>query len=130
MAKMMVRRIGVLSAGKMSGILGLLLGLIIGLIYGLIFMMVGVVGLAGRNGPGAGIGIGLGLGFIILMPIVYGMMSFIFGMIYALIYNLAAGAVGGIELELEDMNAGYGAPPPPMQDWSQGQYNQGQQRPY
>ena len=47
--------------------------------------------------------------------------GFIIGLIYGAVYNLAAGVVGGIELELDSMDAGYAAPPPPQ--WNNaGQY--------
>ena len=37
----------------------------------------------------------------IAAPIMYGLMGFVMGAIGALIYNLIAGWVGGIEMELE-----------------------------
>ena len=118
MANMMVRRVGVLSLAKISGIAGAGLGLIIGVIYGLLFMVIGATALAGRNGPGAGFGIGFGLLMMIIVPVMYSVMAFIFGAIYALIYNVAAGFVGGIELELEPTDTGYSVPPPPQQNWA------------
>jgi len=39
----------------------------------------------------------LGLGFLILFPILYLVFGFIFTAIAALLYNLAAGWVGGVE---------------------------------
>jgi hypothetical protein len=42
-----------------------------------------------------------GVGAVFLLPIVYGIMGFLGGVITAVIYNLAAGAVGGLEVELE-----------------------------
>jgi hypothetical protein len=122
---MMIRRVGVLSSAKISGIVGAGLGLIIGVIYGLIFMAVGATALAGRNGPGAGFGIGLGLIIMIAVPVFYGFLSFIVGAVYAVIYNVAAGFVGGVELELEPLNTAYTTPPPPVQNWAQPPYGQG-----
>ena len=40
-------------------------------------------------------------GFGIFMPIVYGVMGFIFGILMAAIYNLIARWIGGIEVEVE-----------------------------
>ena len=43
-------------------------------------------------------GILFGIGSIITIPIFYGVMGFIFGMITAFIYNLVAGWIGGLEI--------------------------------
>ena len=45
----------------------------------------------------AGIIFGIGL----FMPVIYGVMGFIFGIISAAIYNLVALWIGGIEVEVE-----------------------------
>ena len=40
-------------------------------------------------------------GMGILMPVIYGVMGFIGGIIGAAVYNLVASWIGGIELEVE-----------------------------
>ena len=60
------------------------------------------VGGTGGMAAGGG-GIVFGLGFMIAVPIVYGLIGFVFGAIGALIYNLFAGMVGGIEIEVENI---------------------------
>ena len=40
-------------------------------------------------------------GMGILMPVIYGVMGFILGVIGAAVYNLVARWIGGIELEVE-----------------------------
>jgi hypothetical protein len=40
------------------------------------------------------------LGFVCLMPFLYGVMGFVGGAIIAGVYNLVAGKIGGIEIEL------------------------------
>jgi hypothetical protein len=40
-------------------------------------------------------------GMAILMPVIYGVMGFIGGVIGAAVYNLVARWIGGIELEVE-----------------------------
>lgn len=97
------------------------IGLIIGVIYGLIFMIFGaaITAMAPRGQDGALGGIStvvMGLVIMIAFPIFYGVLGFIGGAIGGLVYNLAAGVVGGIKLELEGTTAPY-APPPPQQ-WS------------
>ena len=41
------------------------------------------------------------LGFGIFMPVLYGVMGFIFGVLMAVVYNLVARWIGGIEVEVE-----------------------------
>ena len=50
------------------------------------------------NNPLAGL---FGIGFAVLCPVLYGVTGFIRGLIGALFYNLLAGWVGGLELEME-----------------------------
>lgn len=107
MAEMMVRSVGVFSIAKIEGFLMFIVGLFIGVIYGLIFMIFGATitaSIAERGGPqvlgGAGT-IVVGVLIMIGFPILYGLMGFIGGAIGGLIYNIAAGVVGGIKLELE-----------------------------
>lgn len=45
--------------------------------------------------------LGMGAGFLIMAPIMYGIMGFISGIIGACLYNLVAKWVGGIEVEVE-----------------------------
>jgi hypothetical protein len=42
-----------------------------------------------------------GVGAIVILPIVYGVMGAIFAAIGAFIYNIVAGWVGGIEIEVQ-----------------------------
>jgi hypothetical protein len=116
MAEMMVRRVGIFSVAKIEGLLMFVVGLFIGVIYGLIFIIFGaaiMASMAQRSGDQALAGVGPIVGGIIMMiaiPIFYGIMGFIGGAIGALIYNIAAGVVGGIRLELEGTTPQY-APP-------------------
>jgi hypothetical protein len=94
---MIVRRIAPGSAAKVGGVLYALLGLLIGALFSL-FAMVGG-GMAGSDMmPMMGM---FGAGAIIILPIVYGCLGFIFMFIGAVLYNLVAGWVGGISVDLE-----------------------------
>ena len=42
-----------------------------------------------------------GVGAVIFMPLFYGALGFITGIITAALYNLVAGWIGGVELQLE-----------------------------
>jgi hypothetical protein len=61
---------------------------------------------------------------MIVIPIFYGILGFIGGLISGLIYNAAAGFMGGIELEIEGDTAGFLNPPSPPQNWGNQQQPQ------
>lgn len=133
MAKMQIRRMGVFSCAKIYAIVMAAFGLIVGVLYGLFFMIVGGAMLAGggRDSGAAGAsGFVIGLIMMIAVPVFYGFLGFVMGAVGALVYNVAAGFVGGIELELENVDgSGYAAPPSP--NWGDQQpYTPGQQQQY
>ena len=97
---MILKQVGVLSAGKINGILSAAMGLIFGFFMS-IFSLIGMA--AGASGDGGTIfGALFGIGSIILFPLFYGIFGFIFGAIAALIYNAIAKFFGGLEIKLED----------------------------
>ena len=119
MAEMTIRRFNVFSVAKIQGFLGFGIGLLIGVVYGLVFMIFGaaISSLAPQGDSQAMGGVGaivIGLIIMIAVPIFYGILGFIGGAIGALVYNLAAGVVGGVKFELEGVAPAY-APPPPQQ---------------
>ena len=91
-----IKKVGVLSYAKIAGALGAVIGFIIGLILAL----VGTAMMAAfPNAPG-GLSLFVGVVAIIVVPIVYGIIGFIGGAIVAFLYNLVAGWIGGVEIEL------------------------------
>jgi hypothetical protein len=129
MANMVIKRFGVFSAAKIYAVVMAGLGLILGILYGLFFIIFGAAMMAGsgRNSGAAGAStLVIGLVMMVAIPIFYGIIGFIFGAIGALIYNIAAGIIGGLELELENADAGYTQPPPPQ--YGANQYQPGQQQ--
>ncbi len=94
-----IKKIDVMSAAKVEGLIGAVIGLVLGVIFAL-FGAVASSFVGGREGMG--MMIGGGLGAIILMPIMYGIGGFIGGAIGAFVYNLVAGWIGGIQIELEN----------------------------
>lgn len=131
MAKMQIKRMGVFSCAKIYSITLAAFGVIIGVIYGLIFMVVGGAMMAGggRGSGGAGASsLVIGLVMMVAIPIFYGVLGFIAGALGGLIYNVAAGFVGGLELELEPVGDTYAAPPSPQWGAQQQQYNPHQQQ--
>lgn len=89
-----LNKIGVLSVAKINAVIGAILGLIWGILAAIIGTTFAVLG-------GLGALAGLGLWSIIVFPIVYALIGFVGGAIGAFLYNLVAGWVGGIEVELK-----------------------------
>src|SRR5262245_26169383 len=97
---MVIRRVQPLSLAKIAGILQAVIGLLVGLMFAAVGSFVGTLAQAsdGPHMPFAGMF--LGVGAIVMMPIFYGIIGFVFGLIGAVIYNALAGVVGGIEIEV------------------------------
>lgn len=107
MNKLRIRKLGILSVAKMYAAIFLVISLLISIPYGLIIMVFGaaMMGTGQRAGLAAGGGsIIAGLAVMIILPIVYSAMGFVGGAIGALLYNLFAGFVGGIEIEVESIS--------------------------
>jgi hypothetical protein len=101
---MVIRRIGVLSLAKIMGVLYAGLGLIVGVCFALFSVLGGGAMMASGQegaGPGGGLMMGMGLGMAIAAPIFYGLLGFIGGLISGWLFNLAAGFVGGLEIETQ-----------------------------
>lgn len=49
---------------------------------------------------------GLGFAAVIIYPIMFAVIGIIGGLIYAFVYNLVSGWVGGIEMEFDGMDGG------------------------
>jgi len=95
-----LKRIGPGSAFKIGLVTYAFLGLILGIIMALFSMVAGSLSsMAGGQGMRA-FGFGMGLGAIIIFPIMYGIIGGIASAIGAVIYNLVAGWVGGLEVDI------------------------------
>lgn len=93
-----VRSFNVVQLALMAGVLYALLGIILGFIEGLAMAMAGSA-FAGYGMPS------IGPLSIVLFPILFAIFLFIAGFLYGLIggalYNLVAGWIGGVEVQLE-----------------------------
>ncbi len=89
--------VDVMSVAKMAGAMHVALGLLLAPV----FLMLGMIGsLAGPHpNPFGAIG---GLALVVIAPILYGAMAFVIGAIMALLYNLMAKWMGGIQFEVHD----------------------------
>jgi hypothetical protein len=94
-----IRRVGVLSWGMVTGTLYAFIGLLAGGVVTLLALFGAALSKAAGNEHSA-IGMLFGVGAVILLPICYGLLGFVGGLIGALLYNLAAGITGGVEIEL------------------------------
>jgi hypothetical protein len=91
-----LKHLNVMSVAKIGAIFGLIWGLIWGILMAL---WVGSLGIIAKSlFPMAGLGAGLILVFMIIFGLIAG---FIGGAFWAFIYNIAAGFIGPIEMDLE-----------------------------
>ena len=97
---MTLRGVGVWSAAKISCVLYAALGLIFGAFMTLVAVVGSVVGFGEQSFQGPG-GLLFGMGAAVVLPIFYGLIGLISGAIAAALYNLVAGWIGGLELDLE-----------------------------
>lgn len=86
-----IKRVGPVSVGKILGVIGAVFGVIAGLILALFSGALGEAFLGGNW-----------FVQLIALVVIYAIVSFVGGVIYAAIYNLVAGWVGGIQVELDD----------------------------
>ena len=100
---MTITRVSPLSAAKVAGLLYVVIGLIFGACVSLFAMLAGGMAAAaggGDNGAAAAFGSALfGVGAIVILPIFYGFFGFVGTLIMAALFNVAAGMVGGVEIE-------------------------------
>lgn len=100
---MVVKRVGPLSAAKNAA----LLYAVFGLIFGALFSLATMAGAfsAAQQEANAGFAAGMaglvGIGAIIFLPIFYACIGFVGTLIMAVLYNVIAGVIGGVELDLE-----------------------------
>jgi hypothetical protein len=94
---MVVRRVGIFSLGK---VLGFIYGLV-GLVVGTLFTLLTLAGARAAGGDAGALAAAFTVGAIVILPILYGMGGFFAGLVFAVLYNLVAAIVGGVELELE-----------------------------
>ena len=95
---MVIKRVGPLSCAKVAGLLYAALGAIVGVFVAL-FSLAGAF--ASDSSGGAGLGALLGVGAIVIAPVFYGCLGFVFALIAAALYNVVAGFTGGVELDVE-----------------------------
>jgi hypothetical protein len=93
-----LRSVGVLSVAKVSGIFYGAMGLLF-VPFFLLFSMIAAV--AGKQTGAPAFPAAIGVVLALIMPILYAGFGFLFGALGAFVYNLVAGWIGGIEMELQ-----------------------------
>jgi hypothetical protein len=104
--KRRIKRISPVQAGKMFGIFyGGMALLIVPF-----FLLAGALGAFAQHANNQSAGnvpaalvAGFSLGLALLLPVIYGVMGFVFGIIGAALYNLVASWIGGFEVEVEEV---------------------------
>jgi uncharacterized membrane protein (DUF485 family) len=97
-----IKRIAPFQAGKILGILYGCMGLIFLPFFAIFALVSAFLPQAHANpGPPAAVMAGIFFGMAVFLPILYGIMGFIFGVLGAAVYNLIARWVGGFEVEVE-----------------------------
>ena len=98
---MVLSRIEPVSLGKIYALLGALYGLLVGLPMACFLSMMGSALSTYGDGAGGMMG-GVGILAVVLYPLMGAVFGFIGGLVSALVYNLAAGWVGGVEMTFEE----------------------------
>lgn len=95
---MIIKRVGPLSFARLTGLLYAVIGLLIGGIFSLVAIAGGLV----SDSPElASFGPVVGIAAVIVFPILYGGLGFLTTLAAAWLYNIAAGIVGGVELDVQ-----------------------------
>jgi hypothetical protein len=96
---MVIRRVGVLSVAKVAGLLYGAMGLLFGACIAL-FSLAGATVAADEEFP-AFFGLLFGMGAVVFLPILYGILGFLFIGLLAALYNFVAGMTGGVVVDVE-----------------------------
>ena len=94
---MVIKRVGPLSCAKLVGAMYTVVGLCLGAVFSLISLLGGMVGASGES---TAFGAIFGVLAIVLLPLFYGGLGFVSTLIGAWLYNVFAGMVGGVEMEV------------------------------
>lgn len=92
-----IKKINVLSLAKVMGMIYALFGLVLGALLTLFSLM----GINYSQADLGLVGVWVGTIGIIIVPIVYGIVGFIFGLLIAALYNLIVRWIGGLEIEIQ-----------------------------
>jgi hypothetical protein len=94
---MVIRRVGVLSLARLYAAIAAAVGLLAGVVVAAASLLGSALSSSGEDTlPFAGFGVLA----IVALPILYGVLGFVGGAIGGALYNLFAGIVGGLEIDV------------------------------
>lgn len=93
MTLLTIRRVRPHSVAKIAAVVSLLTSLVFFVPFFLLSL--GLPTFGTRSGGGAG------MGFFVLMPLIYGAMTYVFTWVGCWLYNLLAPRLGGIQIDVE-----------------------------
>ena len=96
-----ITRVGPVSLAKFLGCLYSCIGLIIGLIVAVLALFGSAIGAAASDSGVPLLGAFLGMGAVIALPILYGIIGVIGGLVVGFLFNIVASMTGGLEIGLE-----------------------------
>jgi hypothetical protein len=94
-----LKHVGVLSIAKITALFGLVFGLVYGFLIAL-FAAAFVSLIPGLSGLGVAAAGGIGIVLVIIMAVIMAIGGFICGGVIAFLYNVFAGWVGGVQIDL------------------------------
>jgi hypothetical protein len=95
---MVIRKVGIWSVARMYGALSAGMGLL----FGLIVAVASTVGMSMADGDEPPfIAAAMGVGAVVILPLFYGVIGICAGAIGGALYNLLAGIVGGVTIEVD-----------------------------
>jgi hypothetical protein len=97
---MKIRSVEPLSVGRIMAAIYGGLGVMIGSLFAAISVIGGLIALNQQGPVGSFPPVAFGIAAIFFLPLVYGVLGFVSGALSAVLYNLAARIMGGIEVEL------------------------------
>lgn len=97
---MIVTRIRPLSLARVMGAVYAAIGLLIGAIFAITSFFGATIGALSHGHAEPWLGALIGMGALVAAPVFYGLLGFLGGLFTAAVYNVAARAIGGVELEV------------------------------
>ncbi len=94
---MIIKRIGPMSVAKIAGVLYAAMGFLIGAVLSVISLVGGAMGGSNSGVPG----MLFGAAAVIALPIFYACIGVVGSLFGVAVFNLAAGWVGGVEIDTE-----------------------------
>jgi len=95
-----LRRVGILSAVRIGGLVGCALGFVFGAFWGLVLALFTSVLSTLLDMPVPGFGAVAVFALPIFLTVFYGVAGTVLSFVLALFYNILAGLVGGLEFEM------------------------------